>query len=181
MRRKVMWVIVSITVLICATAVLTLHSYSSVSIKSAGDGWLTVEFNPDWPGTGQRPVAGVSVNLTVDVRNSTLVTLWSPKLDHEVFIGDEYITSTEPTPSMLVGPWAKKSVPVYAFVPREALTRAILELISSGGSVEVKLESSGKVAGMTFTYTSTASATVRNPVKREEIGGLHVPIAAYTR
>ncbi len=165
MRRRIVWAIVIIAVLICAAAALGFHGYSSVGIKSAGDGWLTVEFNPDWPGTGQRPVAGVSVNLTVDVRNSTFVTLWSPKLDHDVFIGDEYITSTEPTPSMFVGPWARKSVPVYAFVPRGALTRAILELITSGGSVEMRLVSTGKVAGITITYTSTASVTVRNPVE----------------
>ncbi len=157
--RRLVWFCIILAVVVAGVGVLAFYGYSGVKLEPTGDGTLTVELNPDWPGSG-RLIAGVTVDMTIDARNSTFVPLWAPVLDHELFVGDEYIGDAERTPSMWLGPRGREPVAVSAFVPRDALPTVILELILSGGNIDVTVESTATVAGVTFTIPTTVSLAI---------------------
>jgi len=168
-RRLALTVIVIVAVL-GSMAALARYAYNSVDVKQSGDSTVTIDFNRDWPFSSRGLIDGVTVDVTVEISNPTVFMLWMPSLHHELFVDEEYIGRAAPNPSMWLGPRDEKRVAVSAFVSGDALSLVVLELILSMGSIEIRVQSTGKVAGITINKTTVVTADVRN-------GGLTFEIA----
>ncbi len=162
MLRRVGWAAVIFVAVVGAGFGVAFYGYNGLDVVPGTESTLTVRLNPDWPDSG-RLIAGVEVDTTADIRNTTFLPLYLPEMDHSLYVGDEYIGDAERTPSMWLEPWGKEPMPVSAFVPREALPAVILALISSGGSIDITVKSTVTVAGVTVTQTDTVAFSVANP------------------
>ena len=170
MWRRLALIVIIIVAVLGSMATLARYAYNSVSAEPYGDSTVTVDFNRDWPFSSRGLIEGVTVDMTVEIRNTTVFMLWIPSLHHELFVDDEYIGRAAPNPSMWLGPRDEKRVPVSAYVSGDALPLVVLELILSRGSIDIRVQSTGKVAGITFKNTTVATAVVRN-------GGLTFEVA----
>jgi hypothetical protein len=155
MLRRVVWVAVILVAVVVAVFTVAFYGYTGLDVEPGTDSTLTVQLNQGWP-----LIAGVQVDTTADIRNTTFVPLYLPEMEHALYFGDEYIGDAERTPSMWLGPWAKKPMPVSGFVPREALPAVILALIESGGSIDITVKSTATVAGVTVTQTDIVTFSV---------------------
>jgi hypothetical protein len=170
MWRRLALVVIIIVAVLGSTAALARYAYNSVDVEQSGDSTVTIDFNRDWPFSSRGLIEGVTFNATVEIRNATVFMLWMPSLHHELFVDDEYIGRAAPNPSMWLGPRDEKRVPVSAYVSGDALPLVVLELILSGGSIDIRVQSTGKVAGITVKNTTVVTAVVRN-------GGLTFEVA----
>lgn len=167
MLRRAGWAAVILVAAVGAAFGVAFYGYTGLDVEPGTESTLTVQLNPDWPDSG-RLIAGVEVDTTADIRNTTFLPLYLPEMEHALFVGDEHIGDADRTPSMWLGPWAKKPMPVSGFVPREALPAVILALIRSGGSIDITVKSTATVAGVTVTQADTVTFSVANPQSSSE-------------
>jgi len=161
--RRAVWAAVILVAVVVAVFVLAFYGYTGLDVEPGTESILTVQRNPDWkPGSGERLIAGIQVDTTADIHNTTFVPLYLPEMEHALYIGDEYIGDAERTPSMWLGPWAKKPMPVSGFVPRDALPDVVKALIESGGSIDITVKSTAEVAGVTVTQTEVITFSIES-------------------
>ena len=156
--RRAVWSAVIVVAVVAAVFVLAFYGYTGLDVEPGTDSTLTVQLNDGWP-----LIAGIQVDTTADIHNATFVPLYLPQMEHALYVGDEYIGDAERTPSMWLGPWAKKPMPVSGFVPRAALPAVVLALIESGGSIDITVKSTATVAGVTVTKTDIVTFSIANP------------------
>jgi len=158
-----MWGAVVAVGVVVAVVAFAFYGYNNLEVEPGTESTLVVQVNPDWrPGSGPL-VEGVRFDGTADIHNTTFVPLYLPQMEHALYVGEEYIGDAEPTPSMWLGPWAKKPMPVSGFVPREALPAVLVALITSGGSIDITVKSTANVAGVSVTQTDVVTFSITNP------------------
>ncbi len=161
--RGFVWILIIVAVLVVVGVGILRFGYNGVTIDPGDNSTITVEINEDWPDSGSL-ILGATVETSAHIRNPAFLPLYVPALEHALFVGDEFVGDAEPTSSMWLGPRSENDLPVSAFLPRESLPAILLELILSGGSIDITVESTGSIAGISFTKTTTITYIVRNPV-----------------
>jgi len=178
-----LWTIVKVmlivAVVIAVFAGLAVYAYNSIEVDSSGINTLVLEFGDGnetlagalgnltlgkWLTEGVRIIQGVRIDGTVDVRNPFFLPLYVPALEHNLSIEGEPIGSPIRTPSFWLSPGGNNTVAVSTTVPRDLLPGIILRYIFSGGSIDITVESTTEVAGISVTKTQTIPYTVTNPV-----------------
>jgi LEA14-like dessication related protein len=158
--------------------VIGFYGYNSVEFDSSGVNTLVIEFNErtgslfksgnmtlgEWLRERDHILKGIRIEGTVDVHNTTFVPLFVPDLEHNLSIDSELIGSTIHTPSFWMAPWGNETVPVSASVPRDQLPGMILRYIYSGGNIDITVESTTKIAGISINKTQTLPFRVTNPI-----------------
>ncbi|UCC60780.1 MAG: hypothetical protein JSW38_06015 [Dehalococcoidia bacterium] len=158
--RKFIWVLLILAVAVGIIISLASYGYGSVGVNSSGNSTLIFEYEGDVDSLRDllKP-DNVAIETTVDVHNNSIVPVYIPALEHNLSLNDRPLCDTVYTPSIWLGPWGNATVPVSANIPGNALPRVMLqyiqEYVKTGGSVDVKVQSTARIAGITLTRTQT--------------------------
>jgi hypothetical protein len=139
---------------------LASYGYGSIEVKSSGNSTLVFEYEGEIDTLRDllRPES-VTVETIVDVHNNSFVPLYIPALEHNLSLNGKPFCDTVYTESIWLGSWGNETVPVQTSIPGNALPLIFLqyiqEYVQSGGSVDITVQSTASIVGVTVTRTQT--------------------------
>ena len=186
MLRVLGIVLLILLVLAGATAGLAYYGYSNLEVEFGEFTGLQPEFSIDADSLREamegltvleklsvlrQYLDEVGIEATGELHNSTFVPLYIPPLDHELYVDGELLGGPVHTESMWLGSQETLSVPVEVRMPVAELPPRVIQLVYSGGSIDVTVESAGMVGPFPVSTTSVVSITVANPLAFLGLGG----------
>lgn len=167
--RKFIWVLLIVGIVVGIIISLASYGYASIEVNSSGNSTMVFEYEGDVDSLlDLLTPESVTVETTVDVHNNSFVPLYIPALEHNLSISGKSLGSPVYTQSIWLGPWGNETVPVSTSIPGNALPRILLqyikEYIQSGGSLDITVQSTARVAGVTLSRTQTVPFEMAIPV-----------------
>lgn len=158
--RKFIRVLLILAVIAGIIVGLAYYGYGSIEVKTSGNRTLLLEYNEDIDSLRDLLLPeSVTIEMTVDVHNTSFVPLYIPALEHNLSIKGKPLGSTVYTQSIWLGPWGNETIPVSTSIPGDVLPRIFLqyiqEYIYSRGSVDITMQTTARIAGITLTRTQT--------------------------
>ena len=158
--RKFIWVLLILGMVVGIVISLASYGYGSIEVKSSGNSTLVFEYEGEIDALRDllRPES-VAIVTTVDVHNNSIVPLYIPALEHNLSLNGKPLCDTVYTDSIWLGPWGNETVPVSTSIPGNELPGIMLqyiqEYIQSGGNVDITVQSTASIAGVTVSRTQT--------------------------
>jgi hypothetical protein len=124
----------------------------NISTKSIVTGLLSV-FQRNLLGAVSNFVQGLQVNGTLTLKNDSFLPLYLASMQHKIEINGTPTQSAISTSAMWIAPWGLKTEPFSILIAKADLSTVALNILGSGGNVNISVESSAVLAGFTITKT----------------------------
>ena len=133
----------------------------NASAESIVAGLLSV-FQGNMLGAVSSFVQGLQVDGTLTLKNGSIFPLYLPSMQHKIEINGTPTQNAISTNAMWIAPEGSKTVPFSILIEKTNLPAVALNILGSGGNIDITVESSAVLAGFTITKTSQKQENLTN-------------------
>jgi len=132
-----------------ATDVSPKFKINTISIVT---GLLSV-FQSNLLGAVSTFIQGLQVNGTLTLKNGSFLPLYLASMQHKIEINGTRTQSAISTSAMWIAPGGSKTETLSILIAKADLPSVALNILGSGGTINISVESSAVLAGFTITKT----------------------------
>ena len=132
-----------------ATGVSPKFKINTISIVT---GLLSV-FQSNLLGAVSTFIQGLQVNGTLTLKNGSFLPLYLASMQHKIEINGTRTQSAISTSAMWIAPGGSKTETLSILIAKADLPSVALNILGSGGTINISVESSAVLAGFTITKT----------------------------
>ena len=132
-----------------ATDVSPKFKINTISIVT---GLLSV-FQSNLLGAVSTFIQGLQVNGTLTLKNGSFLPLYLASMKHKIEINGTRTQSAISTSAMWIAPGGSKTETLSILIAKADLPSVALNILGSGGTINISVESSAVLAGFTITKT----------------------------
>ena len=123
-----------------------------INTKSIVTGLLSV-FQRNLLGAVSNFIQGLQVNGTLTLKNGSFLPLYLASMQHKIEINGTPTQSAISTKAMWIAPGGSKTETFSILIDKADLPSVALNILGSGGAINISVESSAVLAGFTITKT----------------------------
>jgi hypothetical protein len=123
-----------------------------INTKSIVMGLLSV-FQRNLLGAVSSFIQGLQVNGTLTLKNGSFLPLYLASMQHKIEINGTRTQSAISTSAMWIAPGGSKTETLSILIAKADLPSVALNILGSGGTINISVESSAVLAGFTITKT----------------------------
>ena len=123
-----------------------------INTKSIVTGLLSV-FQRNLLGAVSSFIQGLQVNGTLTLKNGSFLPLYLASMQHKIEINGTRTQSAISTSAMWIAPGGSKTETLSILIAKADLPSVALNILGSGGTINISVESSAVLAGFTITKT----------------------------
>jgi hypothetical protein len=98
-------------------------------------------------------IQGLQVNGTLTLKNGSFLPLYLASMQHKIEINGTPTQSAISTSAMWIAPGGSKTETFSILIDKADLSSVALNILGSGGAINISVESSAVLAGFTITKT----------------------------
>ena len=98
-------------------------------------------------------IQGLQVNGTLTLKNGSFLPLYLASMQHKIEINGTRTQSAISTSAMWIAPGGSKTETLSILIAKADLPSVALNILGSGGTINISVESSAVLAGFTITKT----------------------------